>query len=86
MICLRWYVHFQSDLRPDLRSRVCPNSQADKYVAQGKIEGHATFSLTAKTTDIDEKLTEVLASMTFDLDGKLMDIFSWQGTALKLQG
>lgn len=52
-------------------------------MAQKKLEGCATLALTAKTTDLDEKFTEVLASMSLDLDGKLMEIFSWKGSLLR---
>ena len=53
-------------------------------MADEKLQGHATLALTAKTTDLDEKFTAVLASMPLDVDGKLMEIFSWQGSPFHL--
>ena len=43
------------------------------------IGSHATFSLSSKTTDLDEKFTEILSSMNLDTEGGLVEILTRQG-------
>ncbi|KAF8257416.1 hypothetical protein EI94DRAFT_1758502, partial [Lactarius quietus] len=48
------------------------------YATKGVIGSHATFSLSSKTTDLDEKFTEILGSMDLDTAGGLVEILSRQ--------
>jgi len=48
------------------------------YEAKGIIGSHATFSLTLKTTDLDEKFRQVLSSVDLDTTGGLVEILSRQ--------
>ena len=49
------------------------------YATKGVIGNHATFSLSSKTTDLDEKFTEILGSMDLDTAGGLVEVLSRQG-------
>ena len=53
--------------------------QVGDYVTKGVVGSHATFSLSSKTTDLDEKFTEVLGLMDLDTAGGLVEILSRQG-------
>ena len=53
--------------------------QVGDYATKGIIGSHATFSLSSKTTDLDEKFTEILRSMDLDTTGGLVEILSRQG-------
>ena len=53
--------------------------QVDDYVTKAVIGSHATFSLSSKTTDLDEKFTEILSSMNLDTEGGLVEILTRQG-------
>ncbi|KAN0134507.1 hypothetical protein V8E53_007653 [Lactarius tabidus] len=47
-------------------------------MTKGVISSQATFSLSSKTTDLDEKFTEILGSMDLDTAGGLMEVLSRQ--------
>ena len=53
--------------------------QVDDYVTKAVIGSHATFSLSSKTTDLDEKFTEILSLMNLDTEGGLVEILTRQG-------
>jgi hypothetical protein len=53
--------------------------QAGDYETKGIIKSHATFCLSSKTKDLDEKFTQVLSSMGLDTAGGLVEILSRQG-------
>jgi nuclear mRNA export protein SAC3 len=76
------------DLRSMVRSPVKPYSlttsahtskQAGDYETKGIVGSHATFCLSSKTKDLDEKFTQVLNSMDLDITGGLVEILSRQG-------
>ncbi|KAH8988272.1 SAC3/GANP/Nin1/mts3/eIF-3 p25 family-domain-containing protein [Lactarius hatsudake] len=48
------------------------------YATKGIIGSHATFSLSSKAKDLDEKFTEILRSMDLDIAGGLVEILSRQ--------
>ncbi|THH12412.1 hypothetical protein EW146_g7728 [Bondarzewia mesenterica] len=49
-----------------------------EYMSEGKIGSYRTFSLTSTTTNLDERLAEVLNSMSLDVSGQLVEILSWK--------
>ncbi|KAI0246513.1 hypothetical protein BJV78DRAFT_1286317 [Lactifluus subvellereus] len=51
---------------------------ADDYETKGIIGSRATFSLSSKTKDLDEKFAQVLGSMDLDTAGGLVEILSRQ--------
>lgn len=53
--------------------------QVGDYATKGVMGSHATFSLSSKTTDLDEKFTEILRSMDMDTAGGLVEVLSRQG-------
>jgi hypothetical protein len=53
--------------------------QVGDYATKGVISSQATFSLSSKTTDLDEKFTEILGSMDLDTAGGLVEVLSRQG-------
>lgn len=53
--------------------------QIDDYETKGIILSRATFSLSSKTKDLDEKFAQVLGSMDLDTVGGLVEILSRQG-------
>ena len=53
--------------------------QVGDYVTKGVVGSHAAFSLSSKTTDLDEKFTEILGLMDLDTAGGLVEILSRQG-------
>jgi hypothetical protein len=53
--------------------------QVGDYKAKGILGPHATFSLSSKTKDLDEKFEQVLRSMDLDTVGGLVEILSRQG-------
>jgi hypothetical protein len=76
------------DLRSMVRSLVKPYSlttsahtrkQAGDYETRGIVGSHATFCLSSKTKDLDEKFTQVLNSVDLDTAGGLVEILSRQG-------
>jgi hypothetical protein len=72
-ICMSWYVPrltFSTTLTP---------KQVGDYATKGVIGSYATFSLSSKTTDLDEKFTEILSSMNLDTEGGLVQILTRQG-------
>lgn len=75
MTCDTWYVLFAILCR---RTRT-HEGQAGDYEAKGITGSHATFSLSAKTKDLDEKFGQVLNSMELDTAGGLVEIMSRQG-------
>lgn len=54
-------------------------TQAGDYEAKGVTGSHATFSVSSKTKDLDEKFGQVLTSMELDTAGGLVEIMSRQG-------
>jgi hypothetical protein len=58
--------------------------QADDYESKGSTGSYATFSLSSKTKDLDEKFGEVLGSMQLDTAGGLVEILSRQGKLISL--
>ncbi|KAH9023008.1 SAC3/GANP/Nin1/mts3/eIF-3 p25 family-domain-containing protein [Lactarius hengduanensis] len=48
------------------------------YATKGVIGSHATFSLSSKAKDLDEKFTEILRLMDLDIAGGLVEILSRQ--------
>jgi len=51
---------------------------AGDYEAKGIIGSHATFSLSSKTKDLDDKFRQVLTSMDLDTAGGLVEVLSRQ--------
>ena len=75
LICIVWYAHFYSLKFFDHAHA----KQVGDYATKGVIGSHATFSLSSKTTDLDDKFTEILGSMDLDTAGGLVEILSRQG-------
>ncbi len=53
--------------------------QVDDYATKGVLGSHATFSISSKTKDLDEKFTQIIGSMDLDRTGGLVEILSRQG-------
>jgi len=74
MICISWYVFLCGSTWEYSHAK-----QTGDYEAKGIIGSHATFSLSSKTNDLDEKFSQVLSSMDLDTAGGLVEILSRQG-------
>jgi hypothetical protein len=81
MICISWYVFLCGWIWDHSHAR-----QTGDYEAKGIIGSHATFSLSSKTKDLDEKFSEVLSSMDLDTAGGLVEILSRQGKSFNCFG
>ena len=74
MICVLWYVSLRGCIQDHPHM-----GQVGDYEAKSVIGTHATFSLSSKTTDLDEKFRQALGSMDLDTTGGLVEILSRQG-------
>ena len=81
MICVSWYVFLWGCTQEYTDTR-----QTGDYEAKGIIGSHATFSLSSKTKDLDEKFRQVLSSTDLDTAGGLVEILSRQGKLLSCFG
>jgi hypothetical protein len=74
MTCVSWYVFLRGWAWKNAHTK-----QTGDYEAKGAIGSHATFSLSSKTNDLDEKFRQLLSSMDMDTTGGLVEILSRQG-------
>ncbi|KAF8489184.1 hypothetical protein F5888DRAFT_1796223 [Russula emetica] len=72
VLFILWNEDDSETLPDDLRH------MTDDYKAKGTTGSYATFSLSSKTKDLDEKFGEVLGSMELDTAGGLVEILSRQ--------